>query len=422
MNRLSDAGVDMSLQTPDAAGPEPSESARVAVVVSHPIQYFCPQYASHARLAGVELRVFFASRHGLDAYHDRNFGRSVRWQGLTLDFPHEFLPGAANRAVTATIDAPAVGERLAAFGPRVLVVHGYGQRLARRALAWARRSGVPVAMFSDSELRQRRPWIRRALKALVLPPLLRRVDRFLTASAANEAYLRRYGVPDERFVRCPYPLDVRSLDRPVAARESARAAIRREHGIPDDHHVLLMVGKLAPWKRQRDLIAAAARLERTPAGDVTVLLAGSGVEEPALRALAGRPGAGRVVFAGFVQPRLLGRYYCAADVCVHCAEREPYGVAVAEAAYVGLPLVVADRCGAQGPTDAAQPGVNACVYPSGDIPALAAALERLLASPERRAAMGRASRRIGQDLQRRSHGAALLETLDSLGIPGRSSP
>ena len=63
-----------------------------------------------------------------------------------------------------------------------------------------------------------------------------------------------------------------------------------------------------------------------------------------------------------------------------------------------------------------QSGRNGCVYPCADVTALASALTGLLESPDRRAAMGRESRRIGRSLQQRAHGDALLQALDSLGL------
>ena len=389
---------------------------RLAVVVSHPIQYFCPQYSSWSRLDGVGLRVFFASRHGLETYHDEGFAGPVRWEGLALDFPHEFLPGAGNRRVTSTIDAPAVEERLAGFGPHVLCVYGYSQGLQRRAAAWGRRAAVPLLMFTDSQLRPKRSWMKRLAKALVLPRLLGGVDRFLTTGDANEAYLRRYGVPDARFVRCYYPVDAAPIDRALEARERTRAAVRDRHGIPDRHHVLLMAGKLAAHKRQRDLVAFSNRIRRVR-HDVTVVLAGSGADEPALRRLAQTRGPGGVVFTGFVQPRALAGYYAAADLYVHCSETEPYGVAVSEAVYAGLPVVISDRCGSFGPSDSVRPGLNGYVYPCGDGAALTAAITRILASRGRRDAMARASRRIGRGNQQLAHGGALLQAFESLRLP-----
>ena len=397
------------------------QAIRLAIVVSHPIQHFCPQYSSWSRLAVANVRVFFASKQGLETYRDAGFGASVRWQGLTLDFPHEFLPGADERPVTAKIDAPALEERLAEFEPHCVVVYGYAQPLQRRAARWARGQRAFVLMIADSELRQRRSWPRRALKALVLPALLRRVDRFLTIGDANEAYMRRYGAMDERFIRCPLSIDVASANEALANRSEGRAAVRDRHGIPDDHHVVLTAGKLVAWKRQRDLVAYSNRV-RAERDDVTVILAGSGADEPRLRRLAEAEGPGGVVFAGFVQPQTLAHYYSAADAYVHCSEIDPHPLAVSEAVYAGLPVVLSHCCGNYGPSDDVRPGLNGYVYRCGDVDALASALARIFDSRTRRVAMAQASRRIGRANQRLAHGEGLLQALDSLGFVADGLP
>ena len=56
-----------------------SRMLRVAVVVSHPIQHFCPRYLSWAKLPNVDLKVFFASDYGLSTYGDAGFDRDVKW-------------------------------------------------------------------------------------------------------------------------------------------------------------------------------------------------------------------------------------------------------------------------------------------------------------------------------------------------------
>jgi hypothetical protein len=227
---------------------------RVAVVVSHPIQHFCPQYTSWAKLPAVDLRVFFASDQGLSAYEDEGFGRVVQWQGMELDFPHEFLRGAKGRAVGSRLDSADLDERLAAFSPDALVVYGYSQKLQRRAVGWGKSAGVPVLMVSDSELRAARSWPTRAVKSVVVPHLLRHVRLFLTVGDANDAYYRRYGVHDDRLVRGFFPIDIRHYDSVVARRQQCRDRLRSELEIPPHHTVILMVGKLIPRKRHADLV------------------------------------------------------------------------------------------------------------------------------------------------------------------------
>lgn len=383
---------------------------RVAVVLSHPVQHFCPQYSSWARLPNVELHVFFASTHGLSTYWDKDFGRDVQWQGLDLDFPHSFLPGAEGRSVDIRTDASGLDEALTAFGPDAVVLYGYAQRLQRRAARWARARGITSLMISDSELHSARPWPRRLAKAVWLPRMFASLDGFLTVGDSNEAYYRHYGVADSRMVRCPFPIDVEHYDRVLAERRSERERVRRELGIPDEHTVVLMVGKLVPWKRQRDLVWFSNQCQGVRE-DVTVVLAGTGRDEALLRRETQREGPGGVLFAGFVDPKELASYYCAADIYAHCSSQEPQALAISEATYCGLPIVVSDRCGAYGPCSVVQPGRNGQVYACGHLPRLSWSLETLIDDRLLRRTMGRASAELARHGQQLAHGAALAHAL-----------
>ena len=390
-----------------------NRTVRVATVVSHAVQHFCPQYTSWAKLPTVDLRVFLASDQGLSAYVDEGFGREVKWDGIRLDFPHEFLRDAAGRAVSDRIDAPDLAERLSTFSPDVLVVYGYAQRLQRRAVRWARSARASVLMTADSELRARRSWSRRALKALVVPSLLKDVTLFLTVGDANEAYYRHYGIPDDRFVRCFLPIDVDHFDAVLEHRQRHRDQVRSALGIPAHHTVLLSVGKLVPRKRHADLVAFSNSLQ-DDRRDVTVVLAGSGPEESALRTSARCVGPGGVVFAGFLAPERLAAYYCAADVYVHCSDNEPHSLAVSEAVYCGLPAVLSDRCGSYGPTDDVQPGCNGLIYRCGDVRDLSRCIRHVLDDACDRVRMAGASARIGRANQTVAHGDGLIRALAQL--------
>ena len=392
---------------------------RVAVVVSHPIQHFCPQYSSWARLPDVDLKVFFGSRRGLDPYVDPHFGSSVQWPSLVLDFTHEFLQGPGQQAIGVSVDPPPLARRLESFDPDVLIVYGYSQRLQRHARRWAVGAKVAVLMVSDSELHSQRGLTKQLAKALVLPRIFRKAALFLTVGDANEAYYRRYGVDDRRFVRCFFPIDRLAYDAVLADKEAARARVRTRHGIPESHLVVLNVGKLIPRKRQKDLVAVSNRL-RGLRQDVTMVLAGSGPDQPELQRSAGALGAGGVLFAGFVPPDVLTEYYCAADVYAHCSEHEPHSLAISEGIYCGLPILLSDRCGSYGPTDDVRFGSNGLVFRCGDTDDLFNKLSTLIEDSVLRHAMSRASARIGRAHQELAHGQALEQALRILRLPRTS--
>jgi len=107
---------------------------KLAIVVSHPIQHFCPQYSSWAKNTKLQIKVFFASSQGLNEYYDINFRKVVQWKNLILDFDHEFLPCADDRAVEQKIDCPEIVVNLKEFNPDIVLVYGYIQPLQRRAM------------------------------------------------------------------------------------------------------------------------------------------------------------------------------------------------------------------------------------------------------------------------------------------------
>jgi len=107
---------------------------KIAIVVSHPIQHFCPQYESFAKNEKIELKVFFASALGFKKYTDPQFKRDISWSSLRLqNFNHVFLNGEETLPADKTLDAPALDQALVNFGPGLVVVYGYFQPVLRRA-------------------------------------------------------------------------------------------------------------------------------------------------------------------------------------------------------------------------------------------------------------------------------------------------
>ena len=131
---------------------------KVAIVVSHPIQHFCPQYASWAKAEGVELKILFGSNLGAVKYIDPNFKQEIQWSNLYLDeFSHEFLNGEVTFEPNSDVDALNLGEKLNDFAPDLLVLYGYTQNLSKRARKWALQNRVKIGYISDAEHRQKRP-------------------------------------------------------------------------------------------------------------------------------------------------------------------------------------------------------------------------------------------------------------------------
>jgi glycosyltransferase involved in cell wall biosynthesis len=371
---------------------------RTAIVVSHPIQHFCPLYRALTRDGRLSVRAFFASTSGARPYFDRDFNTTVSWQSDLLDgFEHEFLPGAESVSdLSRSIRNDALDARLDAFDPEAVVAYGFFHAVSRAAYRWGRRRGRRVLSVADSELRSPRGLAVRLRKRATVPLLLRQVDAFLTVGDCNEAYYKHYGVAPARLFRSPFPFDEAALGAALTNRERHRARIREAIGAAPDDCVFLFVGKLTARKCPDHAIRALGwALARSRAKGIHLVLAGDGPERRALEAVSERLTPGHVHFAGFVKVEELPAYYMAADAMVHPSAQDPHPLVLSEAVYSGLPCIVSNRVGSVGPSDDVRPGENGLEYPFGDLEQLGACMVRLADDAAVRSEFARSSSRIG---------------------------
>ncbi len=160
---------------------------------------------------------------------------------------------------------------------------------------------------------------------------------------------------------------------------------------------IVVLGALVDWKRP-DLALEAMSIARRRLPELRLHMVGATLDGAdnallgSLRARAAEPDlAGVVSFDGHVpDPRAaLARATC----LLHCAPREPFGMAVLEALAAARPAVVPSACGPAEIVDAS----CAAVYPPGDAQAAAAALVDIVSDRERAADMGQRGRRRARD-------------------------
>ncbi|MFV0444362.1 MAG: glycosyltransferase family 4 protein, partial [Planctomycetaceae bacterium] len=334
---------------------------RLAVVISHPIQHFVPLFQQLAQHPDVELKVFYCCDWGVREYTDPGFGRSFAWDIPMLDgYESEFLPIRRRPRSLGffEIDNSEVGSRLSEFEPDAVWVHGYGHRTSWRVLRWAR-NRARVLYFGDSELLSARGVASRAIKRIVLPRFFARCDGFLTIGDNNEIYYRHYGVPEEKFHRGSFPIDVGRFHEAVAGlTDDDRQQLRGTYGLSPDSLVVLFVGKLVDIKRPLDLVEAVARLSASYPR-VEALIVGSGSLEARVRRRIEELQLGsRIRLTGFVNQSEVPRVLWLGDVLAMCSEKDPHPLAVSESMAAGNAVIASDRIGCVGLTDSARVGEN----------------------------------------------------------------
>jgi glycosyltransferase involved in cell wall biosynthesis len=368
-----------SHKSSDASAPDYGQAgaprARVAIVVSHPIQYYSPWFRWLAG-NGWNIRVFYLWDFGVAAHRDREFGRAVTWDtDLLSGYEHEFVPNRATRPGThhlRGLDNPDLPRRLAAWRPDAVLFFGYKYLTHLRLIFGSR---YPLVFRGDSHLLdQAAPaWIKRRL----LGAVYRRFAAVTYVGQANLGYFRALGVPDAKLFHAPHAVDATHFTA-TPERVAAAAALRSELGLTG-HRILLFAGKLIAKKQPRELLAAF--LAR-PAARWALVFVGDGDELPALRALAATQPDHAVRFLPFANQSEMPVRYLLADAFALPSRgpEETWGLAVNEAMHLGVPCLVSDRVGCQ--QDLVTEGETGWVFAATDPQALPAALARAQAADD----------------------------------------
>ena len=213
--------------------------------------------------------------------------------------------------------------------------------------------------------------------------LSRRTARLIAVSQQVRDDLLARGIGSEaRFSVMPLGLDlVRFLDR------TTPGELRRELDVPDGVHLIGIVARLVPIKAH-EVFLQAARLLVARRSDCRFVIVGDGERRQSLEQQVDEIGLrARTVFLGWRGD--LDRILPDLDVVALTSRNEGLPVALIEAMAAGRP-VVATRVG--GVPDLVTEGTTGLLVPMDDAPALAAAVDRILADPALAADFGRAGR------------------------------
>ncbi len=360
---------------------------RVVILASHPIQYQVPIYRELSERNVVELVVLFRTRVGLDAYHDRGFGRIVQWDiPLLGGYRHEFL----SRKTRLNGLEWSLFHWILRLRPQVLMIYGYGNASNILALLFGKLLGIKILIRGDARLSAihgRGNVIRTRFKRA----LFRLVDGFVSIGSENRDFYLANGVPANKIFFAPFCVDNARFYLSEERRSAARSKVRAELNIPDNACVVLFASKLVPLKRADDVLFAMAQLW-TSYPSLYLLIVGAGATEGHLRELVLANANSRVLFAGFRNQSELPDYYAASDIFVFPSENDTWGLVLNETMAAGLPCVVSDGVGAA--PDLVEGKGTGIVYPCGNVDRLAQALGHFVGQPALRVTSGRNARAL----------------------------
>jgi len=384
---------------------------RLAIVVSHPIQYYSPWFRDLASQSDLRIKVFYLWDFGVTEKRDPTFGTSFKWDVPLMEgYESTFVPNVARDPGTHHfngLDNPKLNDDLLGWRPDAILLIGYNYKSLLKLIFSPRLRRIPILFRGDShELCPSIGWkprLSRFLRSLIF----RRFDRVLAVGSASVDYFRGSGVSHDKISIVPHCIDnERFRAAAPAAQEDARLW-KHELGMPKEATVILFAGKLEEKKRPQDLLAAflriltegsrESRVEGRATGDEkcatsVLLFVGSGHLENDLRAMAGDRVGRDVFFSPFQNQLAMPKVYAAGDILVlpSFGRSETWGLAVNEAMNLARPAIVSSHVGC-GP-DLIEAGVTGWVFRAGDASDLEKCLREALSDPARLKRMGLAAR------------------------------
>ncbi|MDX6509790.1 MAG: hypothetical protein QOG81_1542 [Gaiellaceae bacterium] len=352
---------------------------RIALLTEIPAPFRIPLFNALAELEDVELQVLFLSRN--------DPRRNYPVYEAEFRFDWEVLPGrdlsVGGKWLVLNAD---VRRRLRRARPDVVIVGGWNQPAFWSALTLRRPTLVWVESTARDERRGRGP------AELAKRTLVRQAAGFLVPGKAAAEYVRSLGAPEDRIAIAPNAVDTSiflapqglsgsepqsrkrgDLGRDSSAKSEEKCDESRDSGSepqsPGKRCVFICVSRLSREKGVDILVRAMEGV------DAQLLVVGDGPDDGLVRSLA----PSNVSFAGRVPRDELQALYAQSDAFVMPSRSETWGMAMQEAAAVGLPLIATDAPGAA--HDLIEDGVNGYRVPVEDVGALHDALVKAAADP-----------------------------------------
>jgi glycosyltransferase involved in cell wall biosynthesis len=390
---------------------------KLAIITSHPIQYYAPVFRALTQLGTVNVRVFYTwSQAGDGPTFDRDFCSAVTWDiPLLAGYGYQFVKNVSDLPGThhfSGIKNPTLIREIEQWGAEILLVFGWFAHAHLKAMRHFK-NRIPVLFRGDSTLLDQKPAWRTFLRRAFLRWVYRHIDVALAVGTNSRDYFEWCGVsPSDIFV-IPHSIDTARFTADGASRQHRADEWRRELGIDAESVVLLFAGKFQEKKDPCLLLAAFVAFQARPrAFKSELLFVGNGELAGQLRALAGART--DVHFLPFQNQSVMPLIYRLADVFVLPSQGpgETWGLALNEAIACGRVVVASSNVG--GARDLIKPGVDGWTFEARNLPALQQILGRA-ASMGRPALlqMGASAQRFSDDWSAQRCAARIAEVVSN---------
>ncbi len=239
---------------------------------------------------------------------------------------------------------------------------------------------------------------------------MKKVNTIIAPTSKVEGSLQSYGLKNDIQI-VPSGISLKQHNHRLSDEE--RKQKRQALGVPDDHTVLLNLGRLGTEKNLGELLDLYAEALKDN-DKLTFMIVGDGPDKAHLEKKAAELGiSDKVIFTGMVKPTQVQEYYQLADLFVSASTSETQGLTYIEAAANGLPLLCRkDDC----LCDVLKEGLNGYAYEQAE--EFHNRLRMITGDDEWRVNAGEQSKKIAQTFDKSHFGDTMEKIYKGLVTSG----
>jgi len=345
---------------------------RLAIITTHPIQYYAPVFKLLHERRRVDIKVFYTWGEAAINKYDPDFRKKITWDiPLLENYPYEWVKNTAADPGShhfKGIINPGLIKQIIDYKPDAILFIGWAYHSHLKAMRYFKNK-VPVFFRGDSTLLDEKPTLRSFLKTLFLKWIYGYVDHAFYNGTNNKAYFKKYGLKDNQLTFAPHAVD---NERFKISRETEAKELRTRLGLNDEDTLILFAGKFAQKKDPQILLDAVLKINKP---NIHLLFTGNGPLEAALKSRAQH--SPNIHFIGFQNQTYMPVVYQACNLfCLPSkGPGESWGLAVNEAMACGKAILVSDKCGCA--IDLVINNKNGAIFKSESIDDLIAHLSHL---------------------------------------------
>ena len=365
---------------------------KLAIISTHPIQYYAPVFKLMAQHKTLKIKVFYTlGEIGKNPY-DPGFNQKISWdipllEGYEFQFQQNTARKPGSDGFWGIINPNLIME-IEAWGADAVLVYGWAYQAHLKAIRHFKNK-IPVFFRGDSTLLNKKNTLKNSIKKLFLTWVYTNIDHAFYVGKNNKTYFKKFGLKSRQLSFAPHAID---NERFVKDHTNESSALRKKLGIATEEILILFAGKLEQVKNPGLLLDAFGKLSQPNAH---LLFAGNGPLETALKVKKELiKTASRVHFLDFQNQTSMPALYQACDLFCLPSRSETWGLALNEAMVCGKAVLVSDQVGCA--ADLVSNGKNGLIFQSENLSDLVQKLQQLCADKTLLTQFGTASAKIIQ--------------------------